>query len=76
MIFFCTLGVFVFFFCVHIMLISWIFVHHHLFLGYTSSHLGYRCLDLASQCIYVSHHVHFHEDVFPFTKFENYMLES
>jgi len=37
------------------------------FLGY-SSHLGYHYLDLASQCIYVSHHVRFHEDMFPFTK--------
>ena len=37
------------------------------FLGYSSSHLGYRCLDLASNRIYVSHHVHFHENIFPLT---------
>ena len=38
------------------------------FLGYSSSHLGYRCLDLTSQRIYVSHHVRFHESVFLFAK--------
>jgi len=38
--------------------------------GYSSSHLGYRCLDFASQRIYVSRHVHFHESVFPFTALE------
>jgi hypothetical protein len=70
MIFCVLLGVPIFIFCVHIMLISWIFVHRHLFLGYSSFHLGYRYLDLASQRIYVSCHVYFHEDVFPFTKFE------
>ena len=42
----------------------------HVFLGYSSSPLGYRCLDLASQRIYISHHVRFHEDAFPFVKFE------
>jgi histone deacetylase 1/2 len=36
------------------------------FLGYSSSHLGYRCLDSASDRIYVSRHVRFHENVFPF----------
>jgi hypothetical protein len=40
------------------------------FWGYSSSHLGYRCLDFASQRIYVSRHVHFHESVFPFTALE------
>jgi len=40
------------------------------FLGYSSSHLGYRCLDLASHRIYVSHHVCFHENVFPFANSE------
>ena len=39
-------------------------------LGYSSSHLGYHCLYLASQRIYVSRHVRFHEDVFPFVNFE------
>jgi len=40
------------------------------FLGYSSSHLGYHCLDLASQRIYVSCYVHFHEDVFSFANSE------
>jgi len=40
------------------------------FLGYSSSHLGYRCLDLESHRIYVSRHVCFHENVFPFAKSE------
>jgi hypothetical protein len=38
------------------------------FLGYSSSHLGYCCLDLASQCIYISRHVCFHENVFLLAK--------
>jgi uncharacterized membrane protein len=42
----------------------------YVFLGYSSSYLGYRCLDLASQCIYVSRHVRFHENVFPLAKSE------
>jgi histone deacetylase 1/2 len=40
------------------------------FLGYSSSHLVYRCLDLESHRIYVSRHVCFHENIFPFTKSE------
>ena len=40
------------------------------FLGYSSSHLGYRCLDLESHRIYVSRHVRFHETIFPFEKSE------
>ena len=39
-------------------------------LGYSSSHLSYRCLDLASHRIYVSRHVRFHENVFPFANSE------
>jgi len=42
----------------------------YMFLGYSSSHLGYRCLDLVSQHIYVSCHVCFHEDVFSFANSE------
>ena len=42
-----------------------------MFLSYSSSHLGYRCLDLESHRIYVSRHVHFHENVFPFAKSEH-----
>ena len=40
------------------------------FLGYSSSRLGNRCLDLASQRIYISCHVHLHENVFPFANSE------
>jgi hypothetical protein len=36
-----------------------------LFLGYSSDHKGYRCLDLASNRIIISRHVVFDEDVFP-----------
>jgi len=42
----------------------------YVFLGYSSSHLGYRCLDLESGCVYVSRHVRFHECVFSFKKSE------
>ncbi|KAJ6733370.1 hypothetical protein OIU74_005177 [Salix koriyanagi] len=35
---------------------------------YSSSHLGYRCLDLSTNRIYISRHVRFHEHVFPFDK--------
>jgi len=52
MIFYVLLGVLVFRFCVRIMFISWIFHSSPcVFLGYSSSHLGYRCLDFASQRI-------------------------
>jgi histone deacetylase 1/2 len=40
------------------------------FLGYNTSHLGYRCLDLSSKRIYLARHVRFHENVFPFDKSE------
>jgi histone deacetylase 1/2 len=40
------------------------------FLEYNSSHFGYRCLDLASQRIYISRHVSFHEDVFSLVNFK------
>jgi hypothetical protein len=38
---------------------------HCLFLGYSPVHKGYRCLDLTSHRIIISHHVVFDEDVFP-----------
>jgi histone deacetylase 1/2 len=40
------------------------------FLGYSNSHLGYRCLDLSSNRIYLARHVRFHETVFPLDKTE------
>jgi hypothetical protein len=38
-------------------------------LGYSSSHLGYHCLDLSSY-IYIFYHVRFHEYYFPFIESE------
>jgi hypothetical protein len=40
------------------------------FFGYSSSYLGYRCFDIASNRIYISRHVRFHEHVFPFDNSE------
>jgi len=40
------------------------------FFGYSSSYLGYQCFDIASHRIYISHHVRFHEHVFPFDNSE------
>lgn len=37
------------------------------FLGYSSSHLGYRCLDIHSGRIYIARHVRFDEYSFPFS---------
>lgn len=36
------------------------------FLGYSTSHHGYRCLDTSSDRIYLARHVRFTEHVFPF----------
>ena len=36
------------------------------FLGYSSSHLGYRCFDLSTSRMYIAQHVKFHENTFPF----------
>ena len=36
------------------------------FLGYSPSHLGYRCLDKTSGKIYIAHHVTFDEKKFSF----------
>jgi hypothetical protein len=38
------------------------------FLGYPSTHKGYRCLDLCTRRIIISRHVVFDEFVFPFAK--------
>ena len=39
-----------------------------IFLGYSLSHKGYKCLDLASGKLYVYHHVIFDESLFPYQK--------
>ena len=36
------------------------------FLGYASHYKGYRCFDPTTGLVYVSCHVLFHEDVFPY----------
>ena len=38
------------------------------FLGYPSSHSGYKCYNIPSRKIIVSHHVIFDETVFPFSQ--------
>ncbi|GKA37805.1 ribonuclease H-like domain-containing protein [Tanacetum coccineum] len=38
-----------------------------IFLGFASSHRGYRCLDLHTNKIIISHHVTFEETVFPYS---------
>jgi hypothetical protein len=39
-----------------------------IFLGYSSQHKGYHCLDLSSNKIIISRHVTFHETSFPFSE--------
>ena len=36
------------------------------FLGYSTHHKGYRCLDPVTQCVYISRHVIFNKSKFPF----------
>jgi len=38
------------------------------FLGYLSNHRGYKCYDLSSRKIILSHHVIFYDTQFPFAK--------
>jgi hypothetical protein len=38
------------------------------FLGYSSSHKGYKCLDIATGRLYISRHVVFDKNVFPFSQ--------
>ncbi|PKU70451.1 Retrovirus-related Pol polyprotein from transposon TNT 1-94 [Dendrobium catenatum] len=45
------------------------------FLGYSTMHKAYRCLDIQSNKVYISRHVTFQEDIFPFkTTNQNTML--
>jgi len=37
------------------------------FLGYSTLHKGFRCLDRKTHCVYVSRHVQFYEHHFPYT---------
>ena len=46
------------------------------FLGYPSSHKGYRCLDLSTRRIIISHHVVFDESCFPFSSTRSDPLSS
>lgn len=38
----------------------------YVFLGYGRSHKGFKCLNLSSNSIYISRHVFFYENSFPF----------
>lgn len=72
-----TLDVFVFLFCVPIIIINWIFgLLHVCFFCYSSSHFGYRCCDIESHRMYISCHVRFHEHVFPFNNSEQIVQVS
>jgi hypothetical protein len=39
---------------------------HYAFLSYSNLHKGYKCLDISSGCVYISHDVVFDENIFPF----------
>jgi hypothetical protein len=41
------------------------------FLGYSSQHNGYMCLEPTTRRVYISRDVMFHETVFPFSKFHS-----
>jgi hypothetical protein len=38
------------------------------FLGYSTHHKGYKCLDVSSGRVYISRDIFFDETVFPFSK--------
>jgi hypothetical protein len=41
-----------------------------IFLGYSKSHLRYRCLDITTGRLYIARHVRFNETVFPFQQLQ------
>ena len=52
-----------------------------IFLGYTSSHKGYRCLDIKTNKVIISRHLTFDENIFPYAsqhtpRLEDYVFES
>lgn len=47
-----------------------------LFLGYSSSHVGYRCLDLKTNRFYIARHVRFNEDYFPYSQLHSQLNPS
>ena len=46
------------------------------FLGYSSHHKGYLCLDIYSSRVYISRHVIFNEDSFPFKNLKSSLSQS
>ena len=46
------------------------------FLGYSSHHKGYLCLDIHSSRVYISRHVIFNEDSFPFKNLKSSISQS
>jgi hypothetical protein len=40
------------------------------FLGYSSQHKGYRCLDPTISRVYISRHVIFNETIFPYKQLQ------
>ena len=42
---------------------------HYVFIGYSANHKGYLCLDLSSSRVYISRHVVFDENTFPYSTF-------
>ena len=45
---------------------KWTFAQNCVFLGYSSSHRGYKCLHVPSGRLYISRHVIFDENLFPY----------
>ena len=45
-----------------------------IFMGYSESHYGYRCLHMPTNKIYIIHHVVFDEKRFPFAEISSYNI--